>query len=1217
MNTRLTKYLVGVSEAKAPKSFSIKLLVESNKPPAKQLTPDDAARVKNLPVGMWQRGGKVYTAAVGGEYLGQVVGNIYVPKKQADSTASSDTPSSAQDTDAQDASSRPTDASAPTLPLFKLIKSKRAMLSGLIDAILANDPQEIQKQISALELVRDSEGRLKSTRKGIEYSFFGRDAERATLALKELEALLGPLDISIPTERERTMSDASADSLKPQSIKSGTKKATPKILRGDSGSPRGFALGDAEYTVIKQSPNLKKQLIESQPYVSETFQRMGMSPEEATAEAEAVNDSIAAHNLKIRFLAQEIESNPEAFTEVTDRSVLANTLSDKIAEAAGGNLLPRQKQAIVGIFRQLAEADTTEEFDKAWAQQSTEPSVTGDEQFLLNLLLEANLPPNVIPALCESVEVLRKSVGDTKVLIPTRQNFPIADIIALRTPMSSLDSIQDAESLSEDIAKQLQLVYVQVDLVSIKSGAKKGAGRAAASQTRILLTEFDSEPTRRDLLTLVGSPAHSELWNCKDANEFAYYSNEKLSILVNYISDIIAYYELETAVESAGNDPRKQLELVFQILGRGTAPRYDNNGMYVGPGAISKMFSEESNITELNRLQLRLYSFIGFASDAIYNQRAKQQGFANVAYTASGIKETDGVGLMARSVFQFSRSPEEWKNTSGMVVYRPSYSYTSNLENTDNASEMESFSARANRGEVSELLLEKKYSEEEKARIKIPLNAISKGGNWYIGDKLDGKVVGVGDAKKYVKASPEEIAADARKKATPSAPKVKKATPSAPKVKKARNTSKAGRSKRRESVGNILSARSTHPTHKDSNGNPLEVRYIKDESGNPIDTGSEEGRKQALEVINKHIAAIQSKTIDACKTFKTSQTSKQWLGGVGELYAYKELLEAGVEAYLLPDSNPESDIVIISKDGDEKDLNIVEISVKSSLGEDVGQMGASTRAVVTKMVEGKTSNFDPELGGVSAATAINAVYDVRYILGNVVSFNAVTGTTGKRVLDLSDEQLERCTPEYQAAYRANQQTSEGPIVEIFSLFEQNRLITDKDLITYEETIMTYIEKKNKKESPEVIDEAKRLAQYYLKKLKQEVANNPRYTLADTRVFIIKNMGIVADNTNPPSDVFIESDLIGIQFDAETGVPKINMARASDVKACIDSNTKSSGTDGREKWADQLPKYLDVKWRAQHRIAKGKTRGPIEFKMNWAPEKNCTKKSWQSVKDYLG
>jgi hypothetical protein len=116
------------------------------------------------------------------------------------------------------------------------------MLSGMIDAILANDPQEIQKQISALELVRDSEGRLKSTRKGIEYSFFGRDAERATLALKELEALLGPLDISIPTERERTMSDASADSLKPQSIKSGTKKATPKILRGDSGSPRGFAL---------------------------------------------------------------------------------------------------------------------------------------------------------------------------------------------------------------------------------------------------------------------------------------------------------------------------------------------------------------------------------------------------------------------------------------------------------------------------------------------------------------------------------------------------------------------------------------------------------------------------------------------------------------------------------------------------------------------------------------------------------------------------------------------------------------------------------------------------------------------------------------------------------------------------------------------------------------------------------------------------------------
>jgi hypothetical protein len=1113
------------------------------------------------------------------------------------------------------------DDSSPVEKFISIQSKKNSVLSPLFDALRADNPEQIQTAVTELMLYRDEDGVLVSNRQGVGH-LYGKD-EKGVQAAQQLEALLSQHDIKIPNKRQLETSSAKAESFKPQNIPEGVQRAKISVARDDSGETTSFTFDGQTYDVIHQSPELRTRLVEEYFPLYEIFLKRGMSPEEAEQEAERVGKSITAHNKKIKLIAHETSERKDAFLEVTDNTVLGKTLARLVIEAAGENFTEQQRKTLEDIFTTLANAETPEAFDEMWSDATTMRRVAGiqtNTRYLLPLLRGANLPESAFPSLCESIEVLRKSAGGARVLIPTRQTFELVDIVVLRDAISiSPESLEDVDKLTDDIAQQLQLVNVQVELVGVKSG-QKGVGRPSASYTRILLTEYDTPETGADLLELLGHRSHTDLWQCATKDEFDQYAAKQLAKIQEYIDDVVEYYRFQDAV--AGKDDAEKMRIVFALLANGTLPAYDANGEFLRAGREASLFRAEG-VTELNREQMRLYSFIGYAADAIYNRRAQLQGFTNTTFGGVRIKETDGIEQMARAVFQFNRSASAWKNPKTQkTVIRPSYSFTANLEYTGALDDMQQFTRRGAREEepTNELLLE--YTVAQKRKIGIPLDAIAKGGKWYIGDKLDGKVVGVGDAKNYVKASPEEIAADSGKPPKKRKPAGQQDSPPIPvqKPRKKRagtaaSTAEKARSKRRESVGSILSARSKHPTAKDEKGNPLEIRYIVDENGNAIDTGSEEGRKQALEVINKHLTSIQNKTIEACQTFK-KQASKHWLGGVGEMYAYKELLQAGVEAYLLPDSNPESDIVIINRDGDEKDLKIVQISVKSSLGEDVGQMGANAREVILKMVEGKTSNFDQELGDVSAASTINAVYTVREMLGYAISLNAVFGTTGKRIMSLSDEQLARCTPEYQEKYRRDTQTGED-FLENFAEYERNRLITMEDLDACEALVMRNIEKTYKKLPQDAsVDEHKRLAKYYLDKLRKEIAKNPNYTMEQTKKFMIEHMGIVADNTTPPSDVTVASDLIGLQFDADTGIPTVKLAKASDVKNCVDNKTKSADDGKRLKWSEQLDKYIDVKWRIQHRTPDGKDRGKLQFKMNWAPEKNCTKESWQSVKDYV-
>jgi hypothetical protein len=294
------------------------------------------------------------------------------------------------------------------------------------------------------------------------------------------------------------------------------------------------------------------------------------------------------------------------------------------------DLSQEQKDTTTKMLTELSNAETTEEFDSTW------------EIFRDQIENDPTLRP-AIPYICENIEMLRKAVGGYTILIPLTDSFKTADVVALGPSLDKVD-VDNIDSVFENI----KLVQVQVDLRSVKS--LDGAASVMGEKTE--LTLFDTEERKADLVALTGSTSHARLWSQDDETEqkrspqqlFDAYTEEQLTRLKKYLPDIIAYYKLPE---------NTTFEEVVAILSGGSSPRYDKNGNYVGAGKPSTTFDKK--MTDLNRLQLRLYSLMGFASDAIYNRGTRLQGFTNTTFYDDGIVETDGRSVMGRSVFQFNK----------------------------------------------------------------------------------------------------------------------------------------------------------------------------------------------------------------------------------------------------------------------------------------------------------------------------------------------------------------------------------------------------------------------------------------------------------------------------------------------------------------------------------------------------------------------------------
>jgi hypothetical protein len=448
-------------------------------------------------------------------------------------------------------------------------------------------------------------------------------------------------------------------------------------------------------------------------------------------------------------------------------------------------------------------------------------------------------------------------------------------------------------------------------------------------------------------------------------------------------------------------------------------------------------------------------------------------------------------------------------------------------------------------------------------------------------------------------------------------------------------------------------------------GKPLPVRCIMD-GDTPVDVREQKGRDRAVAIIDARLREIQDITIQACKDFTGNIQAQKWLGEVGELHALKEILQAGKEAYLMPDSKAESDLVIIGRrevtteDTVTTELTVVEISVKSSTKEEVGQRGANARAPILRMLDGKNITL-PGVGEVSASSAASIVYDIREQLGYFLTDDVAVKEPGKkkRQLDLVSgsadsgsanipraKQLDRFTPQYQIHYRDNEVENGVPTRENQGYFERSRLVEVDDVDAFRARLTTHIAKNYPAEDQE---KQIQIMEHYLSKLTNEIKANKNYTLAELRNFLMENVGKICDNTNPPTDAIIQSDLVGLKFDATTGKPTVSVAQADAVRQCIDEAEKAArdkkvgdvvgdkpltdpasasqtvgdvldancyDSNGRMKWKCQFSKFLKPVWIAQARVSKSTGRGGIQFKLNWASPAKCTKTNSKPVKEYV-
>ena len=171
-------------------------------------------------------------------------------------------------------------------------------------------------------------------------------------------------------------------------------------------------------------------------------------------------------------------------------------------------------------------------------------------------------------------------------------------------------------------------------------------------------------------------------------------------------------------------------------------------------------------------------------------------------------------------------------------------------------------------------------------------------------------------------------------------------------------------------------------------GKSFTVRQLKDESGEPIDTSKQEGREKAISIVRGKLDELKDKSNGAIDLLKKEKDPTQrilalkWLGEYGEMEAYADLLERGgvSDVYLLTDSEPKNDLVVVVED-EERQVDAYGVSVKTAEGGTMAnKRGSSVKGDFMDRLE-KSPNRNIQVDGVSepvdAGVLLNAGLELR------------------------------------------------------------------------------------------------------------------------------------------------------------------------------------------------------------------------------------------------
>ena len=171
-------------------------------------------------------------------------------------------------------------------------------------------------------------------------------------------------------------------------------------------------------------------------------------------------------------------------------------------------------------------------------------------------------------------------------------------------------------------------------------------------------------------------------------------------------------------------------------------------------------------------------------------------------------------------------------------------------------------------------------------------------------------------------------------------------------------------------------------------GKSFTVRQLKDENGEPIDTSTQEGREKAISIVRGKLDELKDKSEGAIDLLKKEKDPTQrilalkWLGEYGEMEAYADLLERGGvgDVYLLTDSEPKNDLVVVVED-EERQVDAYGVSVKTAEGGTMAnKRGSSVKGDFMDRLE-KSPNRNIQVDGVSepvdAGVLLNAGLELR------------------------------------------------------------------------------------------------------------------------------------------------------------------------------------------------------------------------------------------------
>jgi hypothetical protein len=160
------------------------------------------------------------------------------------------------------------------------------------------------------------------------------------------------------------------------------------------------------------------------------------------------------------------------------------------------------------------------------------------------------------------------------------------------------------------------------------------------------------------------------------------------------------------------------------------------------------------------------------------------------------------------------------------------------------------------------------------------------------------------------------------------------------------------------------------------------------DTGKALDTSKPNDRQRAITILDERLNSLNDKAVSAVKFLeeggtKTERTARlKWLGEVGELQAYKTLLESNKvkDTYLLTDSEMKNDLIIIGET-QERELYLKGISVKTTkTGFVANTRGSSIKPDLAKAVENaetQTLNIEGVDDEVDGSVMINSLIELR------------------------------------------------------------------------------------------------------------------------------------------------------------------------------------------------------------------------------------------------